>query len=236
MVNGEQLVLVEDDAATREILALLLRAQGWAVTVVDCGEVALAAIADGVAPEVVLCDLHLPGMDGPLLLEQLRGVLPANVAVMAMTASLREGSGNGYDAVVVKPFAAEAIEAAWMAGRATQAAADEGDAVLDLRTVDRLRASMGEHGMRGLYAFALADAGDRMDRMENAITQDDNAAFVQEAHALKGSCGMIGAQAVWRLAGNAEMEGFTTAGREKVTQLRIAIEAVRLMLEALFPV
>lgn len=236
MLNGERLLLVEDDASTREVLALLLDAQGWAVTAVDCGEAALAAITHDVAPEVVLCDLHLPGMQGPQLLEQLRRTLSTGATIMAMTASLREGAGDGYDAVILKPFAADAIEAAWRAGYLTKVQTEEKDLVLDLRTVDRLRSSMGSAGVRGFYAFALADAGDRMDHMDAAIDDDDDSAFMREAHALKGSCGMIGAQEVSRLASNAEMEGFAGNGHEKVTHMRIAIEAVHLMLETLFPV
>ncbi len=112
---------------------------------------------------------------------------------------------------------------------------DRGGDVLDLDVMEQLRRSMGDGRMRDFYAFALADAGDRMDRMDAAMDGADGAAFVREAHALKGSYGMLGARAAWRLAADAEKEGLGTRSREKLLCMRTAMESVRLMLETLLP-
>lgn len=243
MVDGEGLLLVEDDAATREVLLLLLEAEGWRVTGAESGEAAMMLLEAGQRPAVVLCDLHLPGICGEPLAARLRKFLaPAEATLLAMTATQTSTAADGYDAVLVKPFAAAAVEAMREqvagAGDACGTAGTEpaGDPIVDLETLEQLRRGMGEAGMRGLYAFALADAGDRMDRMDHAIAVGDAAAYVREAHALKGSCGMIGARAMARLAGDAESGELHAGSIQKVSELRVATEAVRLMLETLFPV
>ncbi len=262
MMHGERLLLVEDDAATRELLTLLLEGQGWTVEAVESGEDALQALRAG-TPALALCDLHLPGVCGPALALALRAGAPEAV-LLAMSATARANAGEGYDGAVLKPFAPEAIEAGWKSTVAhrledrvalerapaleaaflDQASAHRGvrpeaahdGPILDEATLEQLRQGMGDAGMRRFYAFALGDAGDRMDRMEAAAQAGDGAVFAREAHALKGSSGMMGARQVWRLAANAEMEGLERDGMEKVLRLRVATGAVRLMLETLFPV
>ena len=61
-VKGDALI-VEDDAATRDLLARVLQGGGWTVEVAGNGEQALAQLARR-APGVVLLDLEMPVMDG----------------------------------------------------------------------------------------------------------------------------------------------------------------------------
>ncbi len=261
MVDGARLLLVEDDAATREVLTLLLVGEGWAVEAAGSGEAALDLLGPGrTAPAVVLCDVHLPGVCGAALAGQLRKVVGGEVVLLAMTASVRADSGVGYDAVLGKPFAAEAVEAAWrMAeGRAelgdlgvgsapeeersdreamlpgTGAVSAGGEEVLEGATVDAVRRSMGDAGARGFYVFALADAEERIGRMEVAVAGVDEAVFVREAHALKGSCGMVGARRLWWLASAAEREGIGVGSEQDIATMRVETGAVRRLLKTIF--
>ncbi|MEP6519372.1 response regulator [Microcoleus vaginatus] len=66
-----QILIVEDDLATREILRCVLETQGWAVTEADSGRAALDRLKVA-RPHLILLDLMLPEMDGFELIGELR--------------------------------------------------------------------------------------------------------------------------------------------------------------------
>jgi PAS domain S-box-containing protein len=64
-------LVVEDDAATRELMRRVLEREGWRVTEAGNGRVALACVAEGPIG-LILLDLGMPEMDGFEFLEALR--------------------------------------------------------------------------------------------------------------------------------------------------------------------
>ncbi|WP_445175798.1 response regulator [Microcoleus sp.] len=66
-----QILIVEDDVATRKILRRILEKQGWAVTEADSGRTALKKL-EIARPHLILLDLMLPDMDGFELIGELR--------------------------------------------------------------------------------------------------------------------------------------------------------------------
>jgi PAS domain S-box-containing protein len=64
-------LVVEDDADTRDMLQRLLTRENWAVTEATNGRVALERMAES-QPELILLDLMMPEMDGFAFLEALR--------------------------------------------------------------------------------------------------------------------------------------------------------------------
>jgi two-component system, chemotaxis family, chemotaxis protein CheY len=58
------LLLVEDDASTRESLAEVLRDAGYEVAAAADGQEALAYLADHALPTAILLDLIMPRLDG----------------------------------------------------------------------------------------------------------------------------------------------------------------------------
>lgn len=77
MKTTASILLVDDDAAFRHVVAGELRRLGHQVETAGSGEEALAKL-DRFDPEVVLLDLRLPGMDG---LETLKAVRARNAAI-----------------------------------------------------------------------------------------------------------------------------------------------------------
>src|SRR5437660_6387752 len=76
------ILIVDDDADTREALAALLSLEEhMRVQTAAGGREALAAIAAGFAPCVVLLDYRMPGVDGGAAVDELRAAAPA-VAVV----------------------------------------------------------------------------------------------------------------------------------------------------------
>jgi two-component system, OmpR family, KDP operon response regulator KdpE len=99
-------LVVEDDRALRQALAINLRARQYDVTAVDDGGAALAAAASH-PPDVVILDLGLPDMDGNEVIQGLRGWSQAPIIVL----SARTTQGDkvvaldvGADDYMTKPF------------------------------------------------------------------------------------------------------------------------------------
>ena len=82
----ESVLIVEDDADTRERLRSVLERDGWAVSEAANGQEGLARL-DEVRPGVVLLDLTMPVMDGFTFLERMRARPDcAEVPVIVLTA------------------------------------------------------------------------------------------------------------------------------------------------------
>ena len=87
-----RLLLVEDHAAFRGALALLLDLRPGMRVVAQCGSIAGCRALGGLlgAVDVALLDLMLPDGDGTGLIALLRGANPA-VRVLVLTASIEPG-------------------------------------------------------------------------------------------------------------------------------------------------
>jgi len=108
-----QLLLVEDDAATRGALIRALTERGHAVTSMPSAMMALQHVLD-TPPDLILLDLGLPDLGGYEALRMMRAV--SSVPVVVVTARDDEAEiirvlDAGADDYVVKPFGAGQIDA-----------------------------------------------------------------------------------------------------------------------------
>jgi two-component system response regulator HydG len=79
------LVLVaDDDASTRGGLATLLKREGFDVALAEDGVQALASLQE-LAPDVLVVDLRIPGLDGIELLRCARELRPESIVVLLTT-------------------------------------------------------------------------------------------------------------------------------------------------------
>ncbi len=76
-----RILLVDDDAAFRSVMANELKRLGYETFPVGSGEEAVRRISD-IEPEVVLLDLRLPGMNGIETLQALQAKAPAAEVIM----------------------------------------------------------------------------------------------------------------------------------------------------------
>ncbi|MGH9096828.1 MAG: response regulator [Acidimicrobiales bacterium] len=108
-----RILVVEDDERIRLSMRLALEDEGYTVDDVASGEEAVAHFADE-APELVLIDLMLPGMDGFETCRALRK--QSTVPVIMVTArsdthDVVAGLEAGADDYVTKPFVAKELAA-----------------------------------------------------------------------------------------------------------------------------
>ncbi len=98
---GETILVVEDDPATRDLLASLLSEEGYRVLAAADGAAALA-ILEGTPAALVLTDLTMPGLGGMALLKEIRQRFPETGVVVF--------SGSGQDGQVVNSLQAGALD------------------------------------------------------------------------------------------------------------------------------
>ncbi len=107
-----RILVVEDDAASRELARYLLAAAGYEAIVASDGGMG-ARMAIEATPDLLLCDLQMPVMDG---YEVLKHLLLASawrrVPVIAVTAFSMPGDREmalaaGFDGYLTKPITPE---------------------------------------------------------------------------------------------------------------------------------
>ncbi len=109
-----RVLIIEDDAVARRQLAQLFRFENFEVAEAESGEAGIAA-ASNVAPDLVVCDIMMPGMDGFGVLEALRTraatALTPFIFLTAKAGSrdIRHGMNEGADDYITKPFDPEAL-------------------------------------------------------------------------------------------------------------------------------
>ena len=108
-----QLLIIEDDPAIRVALTRALTERGHGVRTANTGMAGLQEAVEG-RPDLVVLDLGLPDMDGCTVLQMLRAVSQVPVIVATARDDEREtvrALDAGADDYVVKPFAAEHLDA-----------------------------------------------------------------------------------------------------------------------------
>jgi len=105
--ENPRVLLVDDDKDLLQLIAMRLSAAGYAVTAVESGEAALAALAVS-RPQVVVTDLRMHGMDGMALFDAVHRDSPS-LPVLILTAhgtipEAVSATRRGVFSFLTKPF------------------------------------------------------------------------------------------------------------------------------------
>ncbi|MBL1198917.1 MAG: PAS domain-containing protein [Nostoc sp. GBBB01] len=118
-LNDVTILVVDDDADTREFIVFLLEEYGASVTAVPSANEALAALKQSL-PDVLLSDIGMPDVDGCMFMRELRKLPPqqgGQIPAIALTAYAGEVNAKqvlaaGYNKHIAKPVEpAELIDA-----------------------------------------------------------------------------------------------------------------------------
>jgi len=110
----KKILLIEDNVDLAENISVLLKKDGYVVQTAYNGEDALSTFID-LKPDLILCDILLPGINGYSVLKQLKKmegiVLPIFIFITAKNQrnEFRQGMILGADDYITKPFTHEEL-------------------------------------------------------------------------------------------------------------------------------
>lgn len=107
IAKGLSVLIVEDHDASRHCLEGLLQKDGYRVCSFPCAEDGLMQL-EAYHFDILLTDLHLPGVDGFELISKAKAVQPS-IRILMMTAMASEETREralvaGADALIAKPL------------------------------------------------------------------------------------------------------------------------------------
>ena len=128
-VTGKRILVIEDTTENMRLFRAILKLEGALMLEAADGAAGIAA-AQRERPDLILMDIHMPGMDGLTATRILKSTADtASIPVIAVTASvmaadlgkIQEAGCDGYIAKPIDPqtFAQEIVEQAATARHAT---------------------------------------------------------------------------------------------------------------------
>ena len=111
------ILVIEDDPAYRSMMETILQMEGFEVQSASDGRTGLDMIMNN-RPDLILCDIMMPGMDGHSVLQAVReNNSLAEIPLIFVTAlgertDVRRGMSAGADDYLSKPFSADELLAA----------------------------------------------------------------------------------------------------------------------------
>lgn len=106
MVNRQKILIVDDDNNIAELISLYLAKECFETMIVNDGESALASM-DTFAPNLILLDLMLPGIDGYQVCREVRSKYATPIIMLSAKGEVFDkvlGLELGADDYMEKPF------------------------------------------------------------------------------------------------------------------------------------
>jgi phosphoserine phosphatase RsbU/P len=179
-----RVLIAEDDAVSRHILQATLRKWGYEVVVCTDGNQTWQVLQAENAPQLVILDWMMPGMDGVQICRKVREAPQAHPAyIMLLTARERsqdivEGLQSGADDYLTKPFDREELRARMQAGlRILELQSKLVERVRELEdTLSRVRMLQGLLPMCSCCK-KIRDDSNYWQQIENYVTAHSDAQF-----------------------------------------------------------
>jgi two-component system, NtrC family, nitrogen regulation response regulator NtrX len=107
-----RILVIDDEAAIRDSLKMMLEYQGYEFVGAATGQEGLA-LAEREAPDIVMLDVKMPGMDGLEVLDRLRAMYDALPVIVisghGTVSTAFEAANKGAFDFIEKPFATEKV-------------------------------------------------------------------------------------------------------------------------------
>jgi CheY-like chemotaxis protein/HPt (histidine-containing phosphotransfer) domain-containing protein len=244
-----KVLLVDDDAVSLELMALLLAHEGHQVVRANDAGTALELLSSDKSgrPDVLLVDLQMPGVSGSQLAEKVRAMGGPGPLLLAMSASeVQRQHLLAFDGFLLKPLAVDELRRALTPkkrgrkpgvrvahpGR-TEPHYPAGQ-VLDTTVIKKLLAMMPKESLLELFSACIADTRSCIRDLQNYVMQDGgkDESVRPLAHRIKGAASMVGAVRLARLASGLEVGGSKEAATPGVLDdlLNACTELERMLL------
>jgi DNA-binding NtrC family response regulator len=191
-------LLIDDEAVFREDVAVMLRDEGYDCDTAADGDEALAKLAD-LAPDVILCDLVMPGISGVELISRIATIVPQTPIIIVTAHATLETAVGAFRAgavdYIIKPALAEDLFQ--KIGRCIEQSQREGELLYlrrqvseqatgttivgHSRAIEELRALIARIGPSASSVLITGESGtgkELVARALHAAGEDDRAPFI----------------------------------------------------------
>jgi signal transduction histidine kinase/DNA-binding NarL/FixJ family response regulator len=238
------ILVVDDVALNRDVLADLLRSEGYSVTTADSGREAVARIQGGNF-NAVLMDMRMPDMDGMAATAAIRAhedpVSP--VPILGITANPLPTHAplfllQGIDEIVPKPVDRSTLARA-MARRINARAA-----VVEARPprIAQLIGALGTERVADILAAYATVAKDTVEAIADCCTRLEFIPISEAAHRLAGAASNVGfrdladaASSLEEIARDGPVPEALNAAAHVVTCFKKTVPVIRILLAELAP-
>jgi len=247
------ILLIDDDAISREVLQMTLEMHGLAVITAEGGAEALALLASGAAQTdpatplgLMLMDSQMPGLSGAELISALRERTAARIVAISASepaAAIRRAA----DGFLLKPIQVEdllpmleakadkPVETELKTVQATAYATENQTSPIDPAVLGKLKAMMPTSAVREIYVATAADLDTRLAALQAAMDGGNAAEVARIAHAIKGGCAMVGLTGAREAAARLETINLPVTWLNELEQLHFALTGLKGMLGDDFP-
>ena len=218
------ILVAEDNATNRKIISKILEYAGHSVDLVENGDLALDML-ENKHYDLAIMDMHMPVMTGLEAMKIYRmsnrteprmpfAILTASATVEART----ECEEAGADAFLTKPIDAHTLldTVALLTSTVNNVAVSKGtdlmspgigepaaadEQLINKKTLHHLRllGAMSDNFLDSVVHGFFLEGEQLLDGMNKALQQKEYIQFKELAHALKGSSGNLGAEALFRI-------------------------------------
>jgi PAS domain S-box-containing protein len=189
--RGRRILVAEDDRVNQLVITQWLARAGIATTVAQNGQEVLEQVA-AAAPDLLLMDVQMPGMDGLEATRRLRS-LGYDLPIIGFSAGVSRAEQDACMAAGMHDFIAKPIDVDELWGCLTRwlHPVEGADAKPDEDTVEARFLHDGEALARARTVF-FEDHGDDAVRLRALCAGGDTAAIGRLAHGLKGAAATLG--------------------------------------------
>lgn len=207
-----RILLAEDNPINQEVIRSIMEKAGHRLVVVEDGEQALDVLADDNAFDLILMDMHLPGLSGLDALKQYRfmdteGRVPViMLSADALPETVRQCLAAGADDYLTKPVDVTALLKAIsrlapgqrnIKPTPSEPGAGQPTQVLDNDMLNELVWAIStREKFQSLFNTFRKSCRERIEELQRALERNDRKAFFTAIHTLKGGAGVLGAAAV----------------------------------------
>lgn len=166
-----RILVIEDNAANLELMSYLLRAGGHDIVTAEDGLAGLARAATPPLADIIVCDIHLPRLDGYEIARRLKADLHLRriplvaVTALAMVGDKEKVLAAGFDGYIPKPINPREFL------RQVLAFQEAGGAGVRILVVDdspanraQAHAALAPHGYRVTAVAGIAEASACLER------------------------------------------------------------------------
>jgi len=226
--SGMRILVAEDNAVNQQVALAILASLGYAADAVANGLEAIEAITR-IRYSAILMDCQMPEMDGYDATRRIRAGEAPDIPIIALTADAdarAKSLAAGMNDYVSKPINADELAAVlerWTSSAAPPPPAEPAPkpAPLDHEALGKLRkleaATPGL--LKNVAELFLKDTPIGLERLRDAVRNEDAALLGRLAHTIKGSAGNLGARGMAAIC--AEVEAHAKAGDLKSAPTRV---------------